>query len=134
MTIEEIKKEIETNTGVPATLLTGETAEENLAQAKALLAYKREVAAEQPKDPRDQFKEWLQEQTGEEPEETPGAYLDQLAETLRVEAGGYPIVPDGGTPEGAECRDPVYEFSKVFWKKTAFDPFKDKDGFTPLIR
>ena len=38
----ELKHTIVECTGVPSSLLTGETAEENIAQAKALLAYKRE--------------------------------------------------------------------------------------------
>ena len=38
-----IKAEIERLTGISAGLLTGESTEENIAQAKALLAYKRSV-------------------------------------------------------------------------------------------
>lgn len=48
MTIEELKQTIEQRTGVPASFLTGETAEENIAQAKALLAYKREAQQQRP--------------------------------------------------------------------------------------
>ena len=38
---EFIRQEIEKVSGVPASLLTGETLEENIAQAKAMLAYKK---------------------------------------------------------------------------------------------
>lgn len=43
--IDNVKREIEQKTGVPASLLTGSTLEENVAQAKALLAYKGESDA-----------------------------------------------------------------------------------------
>lgn len=38
MSIDEFKQTIEQRVGVPANHLTGETAEENIAQAKVLLA------------------------------------------------------------------------------------------------
>ena len=40
MTTEELKQEIAQRTGIPAALLTGETAEENIAQAKAIVDMK----------------------------------------------------------------------------------------------
>jgi len=66
MIIEEIKLEIEKQTGVPASLLKGETVEENIAQAKALLAYKQEhaepTAPQQPQTPAEQFAGWFEQQ------------------------------------------------------------------------
>ena len=58
MNIEELKQEIEEYTGIEASSLTGETVEENIAQAKALLAYRRETA-NSGKSPREQFAEWV---------------------------------------------------------------------------
>ena len=42
MNIDELKQTIEERAGIPASLLQAETPEEAIAQAKALLAYKRE--------------------------------------------------------------------------------------------
>ena len=93
MSLEELKQEIELQTGVPASLLIGETAEENIAQAKALLAYKREAEAQKPKSPREQFAEWI---NGGECSNGSGEALQAIEEKVRVEAGGYPITQDGG--------------------------------------
>lgn len=59
MDISIVKAEIEKQTGVPASLLTGATADENIAQAKALIAFKKEFEEEQPKAPEEKFAEWL---------------------------------------------------------------------------
>ena len=99
MTIEELKQTIEQRTGVPASFLTGETAEENIAQAKALLAYKREAQQQRPKTTAEQFSDWLGGQLEERdrqtaaafglnyeaPEKDPaGAALADIAEAVRV--------------------------------------------------
>ncbi len=65
MSIEEIKRTIEHKTGVPAYLLKGETLEENIAQAKAILAYKGASDPEEPKAPAEQFAEWFKQQLEE---------------------------------------------------------------------
>ena len=66
MSIEDVKKDIERRTGVPANLLTGETEEELVAQSKALLAYKKSAAPAQIPAPkrttREQFAEWIGQQ------------------------------------------------------------------------
>lgn len=61
MDIKQIKDIVEQQTGVPASFLTGETMEENLSQAKALLAYKREQQfnEEKPKTTKEKFAEWF---------------------------------------------------------------------------
>lgn len=59
MNLEELKQEIEEYTGIEASSLTGETVEENIAQAKALLAYRREKT-NSDKSPREQFAAWMQ--------------------------------------------------------------------------
>ncbi len=48
--LQRIKESINRRTGVPASLLTGETAEEVVARAKAVLAYKREHEAQRLED------------------------------------------------------------------------------------
>ena len=45
MSIDELKKDIEQRTGVPAAIIQGETNEEVIAHAKALLAFKMQEDA-----------------------------------------------------------------------------------------
>lgn len=133
MTIDEIKKEIELRTGVPATMLTGETTEEVIAHSRALLAYKRETAQEAPLDAKEQFILWMNENTGQPLEETPEQRLDNFAEELRVEAGGYPRIPDGGAAGlnigSSDNLSTLERFNEWLYGKTAFDPFKGLDGW-----
>lgn len=134
MILEELKQTIEKQTGIPATLLNGETAEENIAQAKALLAYKREADAQRPRSAAEQFSDWMNAQQGIEKQDTAGEALARIEEQARVDAGGYPILRDGGsvnvnTGDGRSARE---QFSEWIGQKTAFNPFKDKDGWTRL--
>lgn len=149
MTIDELRQAIQQRTGVPADLLTGETAEENIAQAKAMLAFKREREAQRPKSAREQFAEWmtgnvedrnrrmadmigLQYVPPEAPEE---AALAELEEITKTEAGGYPVIKDGGQISTDNLPDPRparEQFAEWFGQKTAFDPFKGPDGWTNL--
>lgn len=79
MTIEELKQTIEQRTGIPKTLLTGETAEEDIAQAKALLAFKKEHEAQRPKKrTAEQFSDWLSVQYGEGLQDTANAALGEI--------------------------------------------------------
>jgi len=59
MQLEEIKMTIEKQTGIPAALLNGETAQENIALARAYLKYKAEQGGKTRKTPREQFYEWM---------------------------------------------------------------------------
>lgn len=86
MDIEELKQEIEDYTGIPADSLTGETAEENIAQAKALLAYKRE----QGKTTRDQFTTWMNEREGKVVPDLAGKGLAEIEARIGVEASSLP--------------------------------------------
>ena len=127
MTIEELRQEIAQRAGVPANLLTGETVEENIAQARALLAYKRDLEEqEQPKDTAGQFARWLR--TNDGIERTDGAALDDIAKQARMEAGGYPEVEDGGTPyingrAAPDTRPAAEQFSEWLQEQTAITPF-----------
>ena len=134
MTTEELKQEIAQRTGVPVVLLTGETAEENIAQAKAFLAYKREHEAQRPKSHAEQFKAWFNEQYGIEEQDEAGAALAQIEEQARLDAGGYPMTKDSGEVTNMPDPRPAREqFAEWFGQKTAFDPFKDADGWKNLF-
>lgn len=148
MTIEELKQAIEQRTGVPASFLTGETAEENIAQAKVMLAYKREYEPQRPETTAEQFGRWMDYQFEEKDRQTASALglhyegqakdpalaaLADIEEAARVEAGGYPMIMDGG--EVARLSDPRparEQFSEWLGQKTAFDPFKGADGWITL--
>ena len=131
MSLEELKQEIEQQTGIPAKLLTGETAEENIAQAKALLAYKRE--APEDKSPRGQFADWLNARLGNNETDLAGAALERIQEQVR----GYPILKDGGNPyiNGAtapDARSAQEQFAEWAGRNMAWNPQK-KDGWKPLF-
>ena len=150
MNTEELRQEIEQRTGVPATLLTGETIEENIAQAKAFLAYKREYEQQRPKTAQEQFADWLGGQLEERDRQTAATFglqytppqkdaasaaLADIEERARVEAGGYPMLQDGGsvnvnTGDGRSARE---QFSEWLGQRTAFDPFKEADGWKRLV-
>lgn len=150
MNTEELKQEIAQRTGIPAVLLTGETAEENIAQAKALLAYKREHEAQRPKTAAEQFSDWIGGQLEERDRQTAaafglqytppqkdeaGAALADIEERARVEAGGYPMLQDGGSVnvnlgDGRSARE---QFADWLGQRTAFDPFKEADGWKRLV-
>lgn len=131
MTIEELKVAIEQGTGVQASLLTGETSEEVIAQAKAFLAFKREREDQRPKSTAEQFGSWFNAVQGiEEPDEA-GAALANIQEAVRVAEGGYPKVPDGGEPAGRlpDPRPAREQFAEWFLGESAYDPFKGQDGW-----
>ena len=127
MTIEELRQEIAQRASVPANLLTGETVEENIAQARALLAYKRDLEEqEQPEDTAGQFARWLR--TNDGIERTDGAALDDIAKQARMEAGSYPEVEDGGTPyingrAAPDTRPAAEQFSEWLQEQAAITPF-----------
>ena len=132
MNLEDLKRDIEQRTGVPAALLTGETVEENIAQAKALLAYRRENEATRPKTTAEQFADWLRAQEGIEEQDAAGAALADLEATARRAAGGYPELQDGGEldhrtiPDG---RSAAEQFAEWFNKTAAIDTAKDPEGW-----
>jgi len=138
MTIEELKQAIEQRTGVPASLLTGETAEENIAQAKAMLAYKREHEQQRPKSTVEQFADWIGARLNEEgtKKDPAGEALADIEEAVRVESGGYPMVQDGGQVDTSTMPDPRparEQFADWVAQRTAFDPFTDTDGWKRVL-
>ena len=126
MAYEELKQEIERLTGVPANLLTGETAEENINQAEALLAYKRRLEASRPKSTKEQFGEWFNAQLGRDSlqdgtNDTTAAIRWGEAETVPL----YPDTKDGGTKSLGLAPDdrPNWEqFAEIVRRETDLDP------------
>lgn len=116
MTIEEIKNEISTYTGIPVELLTGETAEENIARAKDLLAYKQ---AEQPETekaqtgtPKEQFTAWISSMMG----------IEMPCAEPAPENPAYPQVRDAGEVDLGDIRTAREKFAEWIQDKMAFDP------------
>ena len=130
MTLEELKQEIEQRTGVQASLLKGETVEENIAYAKAVLAFRKEHEAQRPKTAGEQFAAWYKATQGIEDTDEAGAALADIEERARVEAGGYPMLQDGGVNvHVGDCRSAREQFADWIGQQTAFDPFKEADGW-----
>lgn len=129
ISLDELKKQIEARTDIPAYLLTGTTAEELLDQARSILKFKQESALKEPKATRDLFAEWHNSQVGDpEPEDAAEVALSEFAEQLRIENGGYPMVKDGGQVSTENMPDPRptrEQFGEWFYHQTAFNPFKN---------
>lgn len=126
MILDELKMTIENQTGIPVRFLTGETAEESIAQAKAFLAYKREQESQRPKSPKEQFSEWMGVPTEIDRIDERSKALDQIAEQERVFFGGYPNVRDGGEVQNITSKgNPQEEFNRWFSNATAFNPHNE---------
>lgn len=121
MKTEYIKREIESRTGVPASLLVGESAGEVIAQAKALLALRRESDEHQlPQTTQETFAKWFDENYGEnEPkEDAANAALNELENSLL----GSPVVTDGGEVNDMSDSRPAREqFAEWFDKAMSYD-------------
>ena len=131
MTLEELKQIIEQRAGVPASLLKGETAEETVIQAKALLAYKREYDEERHKTPREQFAEWLGA------DDAARAEADTAMAEIEAATSSYPDVRDGGSAyttdrRPADARSAAEQFTEWFNGQSSFDPFKNAGGWRNL--
>ena len=70
--IEDMQKQVAKAMGVPAALLTGQTVQECMAEARALKGYKKSQMP--PKTTREQFAEWFDGPEEEEPEGPEPAY------------------------------------------------------------
>ncbi len=128
MNIEELKQRIEHETGVPASLLDGETGEETIAKAKALLAYKRQHEVKKTKSNREAFSDWFRAQEGEVVQDPAGAALAQIENELR----SVPVLRDAG-----EVQTPTYGSAKEAFQdwmngKLSYNPFKGADGWQSL--
>ena len=127
MNLDELKQSIEEKTGIPVSLLKGENEEEIIVTAKAMLAYKREQDAKRPGSTADQFAKWTNALYGIEEPDTAGAALAEIEEAVRVSAGGYPLITDGGEvsnlPDSRSTRD---QFAEWLAPKVAFNPYNDR--------
>lgn len=135
MTLKDFKQNVADKTGIPVKLLTGETEEENIAQAKAFLAYKRDCDAQRPKTSREEFAEWLSTQDGMgQPDEALTA-LNQIEEKMRIDRGGYPMIKDGGSVnvQIGDGRSPQEQFGEWFSEIMSFNPLKSDDGWKHLL-
>ena len=63
-TLEKVKNRISEKTGIPVDLLNGETIEENIVQAKTLIAMKQKSEDERPKTASEEFSAWMKKQYG----------------------------------------------------------------------
>lgn len=129
MKAEDVKREISQRTGIPVHLLTGESPEEDIVRAKALLTFKRDNRQEEPKSTSQQFAEWFSAQSGEDPAEDESMQaLKAYEEELRLASGGYPYVKDGGenlTIAGQDGKSTREQFADFFNQRTAFNPMKE---------
>lgn len=114
MNNDEFKSHIASKTGIPEELLTGETPEENLSLAASLLAFKRDSASTPHKSTSQQFADWVNSQTGEEPQSEISAVLSDLREAANAAPSTYPNVQDGGEivglPDKQSARDLFVEW------------------------
>lgn len=126
MKAEDIKQEISQRTGIPVNLLTGESPEEDIVRAKALLAYARKSKQEAPKSTREKFAEWYTAQSGEDPAEDENMQaLKAYEEELRLTSGGYPYIRDGGeVQQTGDGRSTKEQFAEWFGQNTAYNPMK----------
>lgn len=137
MTLEEFKREISNRTGIPVLLITGETEEEAIAKAKALLAYKREQdelrGKERPTDTRKLFADWMQEKYGEE--ETRPDIEAQALEDLENSLLVAPKVQDGGAGDSqkniGDGRSTAEHFADWAARQLSYNPFQE-GGWKPL--
>lgn len=128
MNNDELKKEIERKTGVPAILLTGETAKENIEQAKVLLTYRIKNQSLTQKTNREQFSDWWNDVQGIEVKDEAVEALDKI----EAAAAAYPKAQDGGEVDPNHLPDPRptrEQFSDWIGPKMDLDPFKDSDGW-----
>lgn len=111
LTPEQIREVVSKETGIPADILTGETQEEIIAQARAILNLKQSQAdaqaqeaqddqqPTQPKTTAQQFAEWAAAALGEQTVEDNGLArtLDAMAQEAE-QAQGYAPLRNPGEP------------------------------------
>lgn len=134
MELNELKQTIEQRTGVPASLLTGETAEENIAQARALLAYRKEYEQQRPKDASEQFSEWFNSVHGIVEQDHAGEALADIEAQAAADPNSYPEVHDSGELDGALVKGtPREQFGEWFSEHVGLDLTKDENGWKRII-
>lgn len=129
MTLEEAKIEIAQRTGVPVDLLQGETAEEYLAHALALKAYKKTTEVNTPvsKSNSEQFADWFKAKYSDEEEDNTEAELIELKNIAAEADGRLGYFKDASAdsaplPDGRTTSE---QFADWFRDRTAYDPRKN---------
>lgn len=91
--IDQVKEYICQKTGIPKELLIGDTVEENVSRAIALLSYRSEkeafVKKEEKKSTSEQFAEWMEAKEGIE---RPDPYTEMINE-LKNDLLPQPVAP-----------------------------------------
>lgn len=121
----EIKQTISQRTGIPAELLKGDTPDELLTYAKALLTYRKEQETEQPKSTREQFAEWYNATAGNTSEYIDIAKMElvEMGYELTMNGNISPRVKDAGEVTNLpDPRTPREQFGDWLKEKTTFDP------------
>lgn len=142
MALIDIRTEISRRTGVPASLLTGTTVEENIDQAKAILDFKRDFVSRrgmmepsQPKSPREQFAEWASK-TLMVTDPDSGTLVPGMISEPDSPPPVCPTIVDSGEiiagemPDGRSTNE---QFADWFLGISAFNPFADRDGWIHLL-
>ncbi len=137
MTLDELKQEIEKRTGVPASLLQGNTTEDTLSIAKDLLMIRNGYRAHEAMTNAEKFSRWFNDQMGEngEPLNNDFLALDEIAEQVRIDNGGYPRTADPGeidTSNMPDGRSTAEQFEEWMNKQFTFDPFRDESGWKKM--
>ena len=137
MTVNEVRAAISQGTGIPEYKLPDTTPGALIQHAQTILAQQRQEEAQRPKNTADQFATWFNAQQGVDPAEryaAAQATIDRVVEQLRVDAGGYPIIRDGGSSGViiGDCRPAAEQFGEFINEKLAFDPRTDAGGWTRL--
>lgn len=133
MNIFDVKQQIEQRAGVPGILLTGETAEELIAQAKAYLALKKQKEAQEAKEPREAFKDYMLDQAGEERQNPAAIALAEIETAAAQNPNKYPRIPDGGELNYSQVNQGTAkeQFAGFAESQLAFNPFKGAEGWQP---
>ena len=111
MSIDELKQNIEQRTGVPAAIIQGETSEEVIAHAKALLAFKLQEDAKagrtESRPTKELFAMWI---NGEEEKLDPNIALANIEKE-----NSYPNLKDSGElPAGVQKESTQQLFAQWF--------------------
>lgn len=123
MELNELKEQISARTGIPAILLTGDSEQSVLDYARKLLDYKTEDEPEKKRSLSEQFVDWFKGVSGHEDPE-PSDPLSDIAEQVRIDTGGYPVIPDSSTVTIKGHKSASEELADFIKEKSTFDPFK----------
>lgn len=125
MNTEELKQTISNKVGIPANLLTGNTDQEIIEQARQLLTFKADAEQKQPAklSTSEQFARWISGEDADTEQNKALSDLNLIADSLQ----GYPTIIDRQVETGE--RNPLSgattqeSFENWFKAKTAYSPF-----------